>query len=84
MFRRSNYWGVISKKMKIEALVESELLSFIYDDNNLYIEFKVLLDTDIYVKLFAHNKDTNPILVKYQGLDINANLRTLNKFKIRY
>lgn len=64
--------------MNIESLIESDLISFTHDYNNLYIEFKVLLNNNTHVKLLANNKNTDPISVEYTGLNINSNLTTSN------
>ncbi|GAA4501445.1 hypothetical protein [Pseudaeromonas paramecii] len=62
--------------MNLSDLEESHLLSLTYDHNGLFIEFILLSSKDMNVKLFAHNKDTSPITVKFIGLNIRSNFTT--------
>ena len=64
--------------MDITELVESHLLSFTLDYQNLYIEFLILVGDERRVKVFANNTDTSPISVDFIGLHIRSNLTTFD------
>lgn len=68
--------GVIRRSMNLNELAESYLLSMNNDQKNLYIEFVLLSESGQKVKLFAHNKNTNPISVEFIGLTLKANFTT--------
>jgi hypothetical protein len=62
--------------MNLNELAESYLLSINHDQESLYIEFVLLSESGQKVKVFAHNKNTNPISVEFVGLTIKANFTT--------
>ena len=64
--------------MNITDLVDSDLLSFNVDYQNLYIEFLMLTEDRQKVKVSAYNADLVPILVRFTGLKIRSDLTTVD------
>ncbi|MDO6761914.1 hypothetical protein [Agarivorans sp. 1_MG-2023] len=62
--------------MNLNELAGSYLLSMNHEQESLCIEFVLLSESGQKVKLFAHNKNTSPILVEFVGLTLKANFTT--------
>ncbi|MYM58871.1 hypothetical protein GTG28_06510 [Vibrio sp. OCN044] len=64
--------------MRIEDLLESDLLNINQDFNDLFIEMQFLLESGNKGILLVSNEQANPITARFHGLNLSANKTTSN------
>ncbi|MGF1689704.1 hypothetical protein [Photobacterium kagoshimensis] len=65
--------------MLLEKLLDSDLLELTQEYNNLYIEMLFLTENGERVKLYASNRNSLPLDIKFQVLSLSAKKTTLHE-----